>query len=107
MGKTVTNSFIWENLQQMTQLTEQMCKWNNLTLAGFPLSWGYIHVYNHRFQRSFSLKLLSHSYPNFMWRPPWEDRKKVYIYINGPGHMTKMAAMPIYGANLQNLFLQN
>ena len=22
------------------------------------------------------------------------------IYINGPGHMTKMAAMPIYGKNL-------
>ena len=23
------------------------------------------------------------------------------VYINGPGHMTKMAAMPIYGINLQ------
>ena len=23
------------------------------------------------------------------------------IYINGPGHMTKMAVMPIYGKNLQ------
>ena len=30
--------------------------------------------------------------------PPWEGGKKVYI--NGPGHMTKMAAMPIYGKNL-------
>ena len=28
-------------------------------------------------------------------------------YINGPGHMTKMAAMPIYGKNLKNLLLQN
>ena len=26
--------------------------------------------------------------------PPWEGGTKVYI--NGPGHMTKMAAMPIY-----------
>ena len=26
--------------------------------------------------------------------PPWEGGMKVYI--NGPGHMTKMAAMPIY-----------
>ena len=24
------------------------------------------------------------------------------MYINNPGHMTKMAAMPIYGKNLQN-----
>ena len=23
------------------------------------------------------------------------------MYINGPGHMTKMAAMPIYGKNLK------
>ena len=31
----------------------------------------------------------------FHAEPPWEGGKKVYI--NGPGHMTKMAAMPIYG----------
>ena len=30
--------------------------------------------------------------------PPWEGGTKVYI--NGSGHMTKMAAMPIYGKNL-------
>ena len=35
---------------------------------------------------------------------PWQGGKKVYI--NGPGHMTKMAAMPIYGKNLKSL-LQN
>ena len=31
--------------------------------------------------------------------PPWEVVKNVYI--NGTGHMTKMAAMLIYGKNLQ------
>ena len=30
---------------------------------------------------------------------PWQGGKKVYI--NGPGHMTKMAAMLIYGENLK------
>ena len=35
----------------------------------------------------------------FYVEPPWEGGKKVYI--NGPGHMTKMAAMPIYGKNLK------
>ena len=30
--------------------------------------------------------------------PPWEGGTKVCI--NGPGHMTKMAAMPIYDKNL-------
>ena len=36
----------------------------------------------------------------FYAEPPWEGGKKVYI--NCPGHMTKMAATPIYGKNLQN-----
>ena len=35
----------------------------------------------------------------FYGEPPWEGGTKVYI--NGPGHMTKMAAMPIYGKNLK------
>ena len=35
----------------------------------------------------------------FYVEPPWEGGTK--IYINGPGHMTKMAAMPIYGKNLK------
>ena len=30
---------------------------------------------------------------------PWEGGTKVCI--NGPGHMTKMAAMPIYGKNIK------
>ena len=34
----------------------------------------------------------------FHEEPPWEGGTK--IYINGPGHMSKMAAMPIYGINL-------
>ena len=36
---------------------------------------------------------------------PWDGRTKVCS--NGPGHMTKMAAMPIYGKNLKNRLLQN
>ena len=34
--------------------------------------------------------------------PPWEGGTKVYI--NGLGHMTKMAAMPIYGKNHKKIF---
>ena len=36
---------------------------------------------------------------------PWEGGIKVYI--NCPGHMTNMAAMPIYGKTFKNLLLQN
>ena len=35
----------------------------------------------------------------FYVEPPWEGGTKVCI--NGPGHMTKMAATPIYGKNLK------
>ena len=35
---------------------------------------------------------------SFSVEPPWEGGKKVYL--NGPGHMAKMAATPIYGYNL-------
>ena len=35
----------------------------------------------------------------FYVESPWEGGTKVYI--NGPGHMTKMAATPIYGKNLK------
>ena len=38
-------------------------------------------------------------------KPPWEGGTKVYI--NCPGHITKMAAMPIHGKNLKNLLLQS
>ena len=42
----------------------------------------------------------------FHMKIPWDGVPKVYS--NGPGHMTKMAAMPIYGKKpFKNLLLQN
>ena len=41
----------------------------------------------------------------FHMEPPWDGETKVCS--NGPCHMTKMAAMPIYGKNLKNLLLRN
>ena len=38
----------------------------------------------------------------FYVEPPWEGGTKVCI--NGPGHMTKMAAMPIFGKNLKKSY---
>ena len=35
----------------------------------------------------------------FYVEPPWEGGTKVCV--NGPGHMTKMVAMPIYGKNFK------
>ena len=53
-----------------------------------------------QFQMSSPLK------PLFMLSILGKGQKKVYI--NGPGHMTKMAAMPIYIVKtFKNLLLQN
>ena len=38
----------------------------------------------------------------FHMEPPWDGGTKVCS--NGPGHMTKMAAMTIYAKNLQKIF---
>ena len=35
----------------------------------------------------------------FHVEPPWDGGMK--IYSNGPDHMTKVAAMPIYGKNMK------
>ena len=49
---------------------------------------------NNFFQTSSTLKPLSQSKPNFMWRLYGSGNEK--LYINDLGHMTKMAATPIY-----------
>ena len=37
--------------------------------------------------------------------PSWDGGMKVYS--NGPGHMTNMATIPIYGKNLKKVLLLN
>ena len=51
------------------------------------------------FQRTSSLKLLGQFHLNFICDL---QAKGKYFYIFCPGHMTKMAAMPIYRKNLKN-----
>ena len=58
----------------------------------------HVHVYGNHFQRSSSLRPPRQSKPNCMWKLLGKGEK---VYMNGPGHRTKMAAMPIYGKNLQ------
>ena len=70
-------------------------------LIGFP--WSVVVVVRlpsvcSQFQTSSPLKPICQSKPNFMWNFLWEGVTKVDK--NGPGHMTKMAARPIYGKNL-------
>ena len=58
---------------------------------------GYIHVYFRNNEISSPMKPLGQSAKLHM-EHPWEGVKKVYI--NGQGHMTKMAAMAINRKNI-------
>ena len=72
----------------------------------------------YEYQRSRSLIDLSSTFSNFFFletaqpieakfyvEPPWDTGMKVCS--TGPSHMTKMAAMPIYGKSLKSLLLRN
>ena len=72
-------------------------------LIVYPSSWRpSVHP---PFSKIFSSETAWPIKAKFYVEPPWEGGTN--FYINGPGHMTKMAAMPIYGKNLKNLLLQN
>ena len=51
------------------------------------------------FQTSFSKKNIRLFEAKFHMKPRWDVGMK--MCSNDPGHMTKMASMPIYGKNLQ------
>ena len=89
-----------ENLLGMGKWTEDFMFLKKFWPQGIicPCPRCYIHVYFFNIQTS-SLKPLGQSKPNFMWSILKKRGRK---YINGPGNMTKMAAMsmPIYGKNL-------
>ena len=53
-----------------------------------------IHVYLHNIQTSSPLKRLANQ-SQILYEA--SIGRGTNVYINNPGHMTKMAAMPIYG----------
>ena len=57
------------------------------------------------FSNSFFLETARPVEAKFHVDHPWDGGMK--ICSNGPGHMSKMAAMPIYGKTLKNLLLWN
>ena len=52
------------------------------------------------FSNFFSLETTRLTEAKFHVDPPWNGGTKVCS--NGPGHMSKMAAIPIYGKNIKN-----
>ena len=102
MERTATKSFNGGKLADAKDTIDRIILlMKKMTPMGcLPLPRGYIHVYDHYYQTSSPLKTAWSIKAKFYVEPPWEGGTKVCI--NGPGHMTKMAAIPIhvYGKNL-------
>ena len=99
-------TFQW-GILLLSYLTGKTCSkglnWLNNTVneknySILPCPAASIHVYDPPFQTSSPLKPLGQSKPNFKLSRLGKKERK--FLINGPCHMTKMAAMPIYGKNL-------
>ena len=72
--KTCYKEIKWGKLQQITKLTEDIFEKKTLDPGGcLPLSRGYMHVNDHYFQTSFSLKPLGQSNVKFYVEPSWEE----------------------------------
>ena len=59
------------------------------------------HVVFQNFQSTSSLKLFGQFQLNSIYSLQANGERKFYTY--GPGHVTKMAVMPIYGKNLKTI----
>ena len=69
--------------------------------AHLPPHRGNIHVYYHNIQTSFSetaWRIKAKLYVKHLWNGG------INVYINYIVHITKMAAMPIYGKNPSKIF---
>ena len=83
-----------------------MSTWTYMNIKGQGHSLTFIQGHSDStFSNFFSLETAMPIEAKFHVEPPWNRGTKVYS--NGPGHMTKMAAMPIYGKSLKNIFLLN
>ena len=94
MRKTVTKSFNGEKLAAKDYIDRIILLMKKMTPACPRAIYMYITI----IFKIFSSKTAWPIKPKFYVEPPWDGGTKVYI--NGLGHMTKMAAMPIYGKNL-------
>ena len=106
--KMLKDKILWQLLKPMNcklvQVVDIVSTWIHMSTRGqdhcLTFVQGHSDLY---FQTSSSAaKPLCPSNPKFHIEVLWVERTK--ICSNGPGHMTKMATMPIYGKNPLKIF---
>ena len=106
MGKTVTKSFNGGKLAAKDYIDWIILLMKKIWPQGVvcPCPGLYTCIWP-PFSNIFSTETAWPIKAKFYVEPPWEGGTKVYI--NGPGHMTKMAACPYMVKAFKNLLLQN
>ena len=107
----VPNAFIWEKVKTMDfsetvvvyDIKVGRCSQPNeyMKLYEYQKSWSLIdlgqNLSDSIFLNFFSSRTTRAIKAKFHMEPPWDWGTKAFS--NGPGHLTNMAAMPIYGKN--------
>ena len=77
-----------------------MSTWTYMNIKGQGHSLTSVQGHSYStFSNFFSLETAGPIEAKFYVEPQWDQKMKVYS--NGPGHMTNIATMPIYGKNLK------
>ena len=88
----------WSSINFLAHLSQRLIG----ELIGYPWSVVVCHRRPSTISNVFSSETTWPIEAKFYVQPPWQGGKK--FYINGSGHMTKMAATPIYGKNPSKIF---
>ena len=88
-------------MSKLVDAVNYMSTWTYMNIKGQGHLLTFVQRHSDSiFYNFFSLPTARPIETKFHVKPPWDRWTKVCS--NGPGHMTKMAAMPIYGKNLNN-----
>ena len=109
----VAHAFEWGKLLKYHLKGKTCRKWanglkvgnsekNRTPGVGLPPPRGNIHVYYKKYSKIFFSETTWSTKAKFYSKHLWEGG--VNVFINNPGHMIKMAAMPIYGKNPSKIF---
>ena len=103
MGKIVKMSFERQILQEMGKWTEGGNSENKLDPRGWSARTpGQYTCLLQKYSKIFFSETTWPIKAKFCRKHPWEWG--INVFINNPGHMTKMADMPIYGKNPSKFF---
>ena len=96
----IFQKLLWSVMSELVDTINYMSTWTYMNIKGQGHSMTLVQgQLDSTFSNFFSLETARPIEAKFHMEPPWDRETKVCS--NDVGHMTSMAAMPIYGKNLK------